>query len=189
MQRIIVGVTGATGAILAVKCLHLLREMEVEIHLIISQWAKITLQQECQISYKTLCELADVVHDSRNQGASISSGSFEVEGMIVIPCSMKTLASIRCGFAENLISRAADVMLKERRPLILVTRETPLNSIHLENMLHLSQLGCVIFPPTPAFYNNPSTLDDAITHLVVRILDQLHLSHPAAKRWKGLSKG
>jgi 4-hydroxy-3-polyprenylbenzoate decarboxylase len=186
MKRIIVGVTGATGAPLVVRVLQFLREMEVEIHLIVSQWAKTTLQQECGMSYRDLCAMADVVHDPRNQGATVSSGSFQVEGMVIVPCSMKTLAAIRMGFAENLIARAADVMLKERRTLLMVTRETPLNSIHLENMLHLSNMGAVIFPPTPAFYNNPESISQILDHLAVRILDQFHLSHPAAKRWEGL---
>jgi 4-hydroxy-3-polyprenylbenzoate decarboxylase len=186
MKRIIVGVTGATGAPLAVRVLQFLREMEVEIHLIVSQWAKTTLQQECGMSYRDLCAMAEVVYDPRNQGATVSSGSFQVEGMVIVPCSMKTLAAIRMGFAENLIARAADVMLKERRTLLMVTRETPLNSIHLENMLHLSNMGAVIFPPTPAFYNNPESISQILDHLAVRILDQFHLSHPAAKRWEGL---
>jgi 4-hydroxy-3-polyprenylbenzoate decarboxylase len=186
MQRIVLAITGATGAPLAIKVLQYLRELEVEIHLVVSTWAKVTLQKECGISYEQVCAMADVVHDRSNQGASISSGSFHVDGMVVVPCSMKTLAAIRHGYAENLISRTADVMLKERRRLVLVTRETPLNTIHLENMLGLSRMGCVIFPPTPAFYNNPSTLDDALSHLATRILDQFNLTHPAAKRWDGM---
>ncbi len=188
MKRIIVAMTGATGAPLTLKVLKCLRDMQVEIHLIASEWARTTLRQECGITYGELCAMADVVHDPRNQGATISSGSYEVEGMIVVPCSMKTLASIRAGFADTLIARAADVTLKERRSLILVPRETPLNTIHLENMLALSKMGCVIFPPTPAFYNTPETLDDMLTHLAVRILDQFRLSHPAAKRWAGMGQ-
>lgn len=185
MKRIVVAITGATGAPLALKTLRYLRDVQVEIHLVVSEWAKSTLQQECGVTYADVAALADVVHDVRNQGASISSGSFHIDGMVVVPCSMKTLASIRCGFAENLISRAADVTLKERRRLVLVVRETPLNTIHLENMLGLSRMGCVIFPPTPAFYNAPASLDDVLMHLATRILDQFQLHHPAARRWGG----
>ncbi|WP_321952142.1 UbiX family flavin prenyltransferase [Paraburkholderia bannensis] len=188
MKRIVVGVTGATGAPLAVRILNFLRDMEVEVHLVVSQWARATLLQECNMSVRDLHEYADVLHDARDQGASISSGSFHTDGMIIVPCSMKTLAAIRVGYADNLIARAADVTLKERRKLIVVARETPLSSIHLENMLHLSNLGAVIFPPTPAFYNNPANLDEMLDHLAVRILDQFHLDHPAAKRWAGMKQ-
>jgi flavin prenyltransferase len=188
MKRIVVGVTGATGAPLAVRILQFLRDMEVEVHLVVSQWARATLLQECNMSVRDLHEYADVVHVDRDQGASISSGSFHTDGMIIVPCSMKTLAAIRVGYADNLIARAADVTLKERRKFIVVARETPLSSIHLENMLHLSNLGAVIFPPTPAFYNNPANLDEMLDHLAVRILDQFHLDHPAAKRWTGMKQ-
>jgi 4-hydroxy-3-polyprenylbenzoate decarboxylase len=188
MKRIIVGVTGATGAPLAVHILRFLKDMDVEIHLVVSQWAKSTLQQECDVSLQEVRSYASVVHDVRDQGASISSGSFQADGMIIVPCSMKTLAAIRTGYADNLIARAADVTIKERRKLILVTREVPLSSIHLENMLHLSNLGAVIFPPSPAFYNSPKTVTDILDHLAVRILDQFHLDHPAAKRWAGMKK-
>lgn len=188
MNKIVVAMTGATGAPLTVKVLQLLRELHVEIHLVASTWAKTTLQHECNMSYRELCLLADYTYDIRNQGAAISSGSFPVDGMIIVPCSMKTLAGIRTGLADNLITRAADVMLKENRKVVLVPRETPLNAIHLENMLHLARLGCVICPPMPAFYNHPATIDDLLTHLAVRILDQFGFNHPAAKRWEGLSR-
>ena len=186
MKRIVVGMTGATGAPLAVRVLQFLHEMEVEVHLVVSQWARSTLGQECGISVKNLLLLATHVHDARDQGASISSGSFTTDGMIVVPCSMKTLAAIRMGYADNLVARAADVTIKERRKLILVARETPLSPIHLENLLHLSRIGAVVFPPTPAFYNHPTTLNDMLDHLAVRILDQFGLDHPAAKRWVGM---
>jgi 4-hydroxy-3-polyprenylbenzoate decarboxylase len=144
------------------------------------------LQRECGLSVRELSQYADVLHDARDQGASVSSGSFLTDGMIIVPCSMKTLAAIRVGYADNPIARAAEVTLKERRKLIVVARETPLSSIHLENMLHLSNLGAVIFPPAPAFYNKPANLDEMLDHLAVRILDQFHLDHPAAKRWAGM---
>lgn len=186
MKKIIVGMTGATGAPLTVRMLKLLHELEVETHLIVSPWAKATLRQECDISLETLQSYASVEHDARNQGATVSSGSFRTDGMIVVPCSMKTLAAIRVGYADNLIARAADVILKERRKLVLVARESPLSSIHLENMLHLSNLGAIMFPPVPAFYNNPKSIDDILDHIAVRILDQFDIDHPAAKRWGGM---
>jgi flavin prenyltransferase len=186
MKRVIVGMTGATGAPLAVRVLQFLNDMEVEVHLIVSKWARATLVQECGISTKELSHLARVVHDARDQGASISSGSFHTDGMIVVPCSMKTLAAIRCGYADNLIARAADVTIKERRRLILVARETPLSPIHLENLLELSRIGAIVFPPTPAFYNRPETIDEVLDHLAVRILDQFGLDHTAARRWSGM---
>jgi len=186
MKRIVVGMTGATGAPLAVRVLQFLHDLDVEVHLIVSQWARATLVQECGLSVRDLAPYADVVHDARDQGASISSGSFRTDGMIVVPCSMKTLAAIRCGYADNLVARAADVTIKERRRLILVARETPLSPIHLENLLELSRIGATIFPPTPAFYNKPSTVDDVLNHLAVRILDQFGLDHPAARRWGGM---
>lgn len=188
MHRLVVGITGATGAPLAVRILKFLRDMDVEVHLVVSQWARATLQQECNVSVRDISAYAHTVHDARDQGASISSGSFHTDGMIIVPCSMKTLAAIRIGYADNLIARSADVTLKERRKLIIVARETPLSSIHLENMLHLSNLGAVIFPPMPAFYNNPTNLDEMLDHLAVRILDQFRLDHPAAKRWPGMKR-
>jgi 4-hydroxy-3-polyprenylbenzoate decarboxylase len=186
MKRVVVGMTGATGAPLAVRVLQFLNDMDVEVHLIASQWARATLVQECGISTKELSLLARVVHDVRDQGASISSGSFHTDGMIIVPCSMKTLAAIRCGYADNLIARAADVTIKEQRRLILVARETPLSPIHLENLLELSRIGAIIFPPAPAFYNRPETIDEVLDHLAVRILDQFGLDHPTARRWSGM---
>ena len=139
------------------------------------------------MSVAELSALATVSYKPDDQAAAISSGSFRTDGMIVVPCSMKTLASIRVGFGESLISRAADVTLKERRKLVLVTRETPLSVIHLENMLALSRIGTVIFPPVPAFYNEPSTIAELVEHLTARILDQFDLDLPAARRWSGLT--
>jgi 4-hydroxy-3-polyprenylbenzoate decarboxylase len=154
MKRIVVGMTGATGAPLAVRVLEFLHDLDVEVHLIVSQWARATLLQECGISAKDLKLYASVVHDDCDQGASISGGSFHTDGMIVVPCSMKTLAAIRCGYANNLIARAADVTIKERRRLVLVARETPLSPIHLENLLELSRIGQ---PSSPQ--RSPSTID------------------------------
>ena len=185
-SKIIVAITGATGAPLAIKVLELLQELQVDIHLIVSNWGKVTLQQEANLSYQQVCAMASKVYDNKNQAADISSGSYLVDGMIIVPCSMKTLAAIRAGFGENLITRCADVQLKEQRPLVLVPRETPLNSIHLENMLALSRMNCCVFPLMPAFYNEPQSLDDLLSYMAARILDQLKLNHPAAKRWQGL---
>src|ERR1700758_3696721 len=141
MKRIVVGMTGATGAPLAVRVLEFLHDLDVEVHLIVSQWARATLVQECGLSAKDIRALASVLHDACDQGASISSGSFHTDGMIIVPCSMKTLAAIRCGYADNLIARAADVTLKKRRRLVLVAREAPLSPVHLENLLELSRIG------------------------------------------------
>jgi 4-hydroxy-3-polyprenylbenzoate decarboxylase len=186
MKRIVVGMTGATGAPLAVRVLQFLHDFEVEVHLVVSQWARATLLQECGLSMKDLKLYASVIHDACDQGASISSGSFHTSGMIIVPCSMKTLAAIRCGYADNLIARAADVTIKERRRLVLVARETPLSPIHLENLLELSRIGATIFPPTPAFYNHPTSVEAVLDHLAVRILDQFGLAHPSARRWEGM---
>ncbi|MFM2486230.1 non-oxidative hydroxyarylic acid decarboxylases subunit B [Celerinatantimonas yamalensis] len=186
-MRLIVAMTGATGAPLAVKLLEALSQCpDVETHLILSKWAKVTLELETSYKAGDLRELADVVYRPDDQAAAISSGSFITDGMIIIPCSMKTLAGIRLGYAEGLIGRAADVILKEQRKLVLVPRETPLSSIHLDNMLALSKMGAAIVPPMPAYYNHPQHIDDVTTHVVARVLDQFHIALPDAKRWQGL---
>jgi len=185
--RIIVGITGASGAPFAVRLLETLRAMpEIETHLVMSTWARSNIEIETSHSVRTVSGLADVTYKVGDLGAAISSGSFRTAGMIVVPCSMRTLAGIRHGNAGNLICRAADVTLKERRRLILVPRETPLSDIHLENMLALSRMGVRIVPPMPAFYNRPDTILDIVDHVVVRILDQLDIDAPQAKRWQGL---
>ncbi|GHF48175.1 4-hydroxy-3-polyprenylbenzoate decarboxylase [Amycolatopsis bartoniae] len=188
-MRLIVGMTGATGAPLGVRLLETLRELDdVETHLVLSRWARTTIELETPYSAREVAKLADVVHGSGNQAASISSGSFRTDGMVVIPCSMKSLAGIRAGYADGLIGRAADVVLKERRKLVLVPRETPLSEIHLENMLALARMGVSIVPPMPAFYNNPESVDDVLDHLVARVLDQFDLPAPRARRWSGLHR-
>ena len=179
-MRLIVGMTGATGAPLGVALLQALREMpEVETHLVMSKWAKTTIELETPFT-------AHDVHSPADQAGTISSGSFRTDGMIVIPCSMKTLAGIRAGYAEGLVGRAADVALKEGRKLVLVPRETPLSTIHLENMLALSRMGVAMVPPMPAYYNHPQTADDITQHIVTRVLDQFGLEHKKARRWEGL---
>ncbi len=188
MKRIIVGITGATGAALGVKLLRQLREIpDVESHLVLSRWARATIQLETGLSTSDVSGLADAVYSWNDQAAAISSGSFLTDGMVIIPCSMKTLAAVRTGYADGLIARAADVVLKERRRLVLVPRETPLSEVHLENMLALARMGVRIVPPMPAFYNLPTSVDDIVSHIVVRVLDQFGIESNSAKRWAGMS--
>ncbi len=179
------GITGASGAIFGIRTLEALRELGIETHLIISQWARSTIAHETSFSLAQVEALATTVYHYDNQAAPISSGSFKTDGMIVAPCSMKTLAAIRVGFGDSLITRAADVALKERRKLVLLARESPFSEIHLENMLSLARMGVVIFPPIPAFYNKPASVDDIVNHIVGRLLDQFGLNMPGVKRWPG----
>ena len=185
MRRLIIGMTGSTGAIFGVRLLEVLKATEVESHLIISKWAQRTLEHETRYSVEQVRGLANVVHSPGDMGASISSGSFKTEGMVVIPCSVRTLGCIANGYGEHLVHRAADVVLKERRRLVLLVRETPLSEVHLENMLKLARIGVSILPPMPAFYNHPQTVDDIVNHIVARVLDQFDLPAPFAKRWDG----
>ncbi|WP_459479304.1 UbiX family flavin prenyltransferase [Clostridium saccharoperbutylacetonicum] len=185
-MELVVGITGATGIIYGVKLLEALKQIEnVNTHLIMSEWAIKNLEIETDYSLDYLQELSDFIYDSRDLGAKISSGSFITDGMIILPCSMKTLSSIANGYDDNLISRTAGVMLKEGRKLILCPRETPLSSIHLENMLKLSRLGVRIMPPMPAFYNNPKTIEDILNHHVTKVFDQFGIQCSTAKRWNG----
>jgi 4-hydroxy-3-polyprenylbenzoate decarboxylase len=185
MRRLIVGMTGSTGAIFGIRLLEALKHSEVESHLIISKWAQRTIEHETKHNVEQVRALATVVHSQGDMGASISSGSFITEGMVVIPCSVRTLGGIANGYGEHLVHRAADVILKERRRLVLVVRETPLSEVHLENMLKLARMGVVMLPPMPAFYNHPQTVDDVIDHIVFRVLDQFGIEAPFAKRWDG----
>jgi flavin prenyltransferase len=184
-MKLIVGITGATGVIYGVKLLEQLRVAGAETHLVISRWGVRTLLHETPYTKEQVEAMADAVYASGDMGAAISSGSFRADGMIVAPCSAKTLASIAHGYGDNLIHRAADVTLKERRRLVLAVREAPLSDIHLENMLKLSRMGAVIMPPLPAFYNNPRTLDDIVMHTVSRMLDQFGLETADSVRWTG----
>jgi 4-hydroxy-3-polyprenylbenzoate decarboxylase len=189
MMRLVVAMTGATGAALGIRLLERLREMaDVETHLVLSTWARSTIRWETDRQARDIAELADHYYAPGDQGARISSGSFRTDGMVIIPCSMKTLAGIRTGYADGLICRAADVTLKEHRKLVLVPRETPLSQIHLENMLGLARMGAVILPPMPAFYNHPASVDDIVEHVVARVLDQFGLPARGAARWDGLSR-
>jgi 4-hydroxy-3-polyprenylbenzoate decarboxylase len=184
-MRLVVGITGASGAIFGIRTLEALRALGVETHLIISQWARSTIAHETSVTLSQVEGLATVVYHHENQAAPISSGSFKTDGMIVAPCSMKTLAAVRIGFGDSLITRAADVALKEKRKLVLLARESPFSEIHLDNMLTLARMGVVIFPPIPAFYNKPATVDDIVNHIVGRLLDQFGLNMPGVKRWLG----
>jgi len=188
-SRLIVGMTGATGGIFGVRLLQALQGSGVETHLVLSKWAVRTLVHETDYSVEDVQQMASCTYRSDDQGAKISSGSFVTKGMVVCPCSMRTLAAIAHGNGEHLIHRAADVILKERRKLVLVVREAPLNDIHLENMLKLSRMGVVILPPVPAFYNHPQSINDVVNHIVMRILDQFDIHLDLMARWDGLMAG
>jgi 4-hydroxy-3-polyprenylbenzoate decarboxylase len=182
-QRLIVGITGATGAIFGIRLLEALRGREVETHLIVSKWGAHTLAEETSYSLERVRQLATYSYQATDQGAPVSSGSFLTTGMVVAPCSVRTLAAIASGQGDNLIHRAADVILKERRKLVLLVRETPLNEIHLENMLKLSRMGVVILPPVAAFYNHPRSLEAMVDHVVMRTLDQFGIHIDLVERW------
>jgi len=182
-QRLIVGITGASGIMYGIRLLEMLTELKVERHLVVSKGAELTRNYESSLSAKELQSLASVSYSYQNIGAAIASGSFKTDGMIIAPCSMKTLAEIATGITTNLISRAADVVLKERRRLVLMVREAPLHSIHLEHMLKLSQLGAIIVPPVPAFYTHPKSIDDIVNHTVGRALDLFDYNVTQIKRW------
>lgn len=184
-RRIIIALTGATGSILGIKTLITLRQLNVETHLIISKWAEATIKYETDYTVANVRALADHVYNVHDMAAPISSGSFRVDGMAVVPCSVKTLAAISSGFCDDLISRAADVMLKERRRLVLAVRETPLSAVHLQNMTAVTQAGAVIFPPVPAFYIRPSSIEDLVDHSVGRMLDLFDLDTAGLERWEG----
>ncbi|MCC7325786.1 MAG: UbiX family flavin prenyltransferase [Burkholderiales bacterium] len=184
-KRLIVGITGATGAIFGVRLLQALQAAAVESHLVISKWGLQTLEHETSYTGQQVRNLAAVCHEQGNMGASVSSGSFLTEGMVIAPCSVRTLAAIAHGTGDHLVHRAADVILKERRRLVLLVRETPLSEVHIENMLKLARMGVTIMPPMPAFYNHPQSLDDMVDHIVARMLDQFGIEADFAKRWNG----
>jgi 4-hydroxy-3-polyprenylbenzoate decarboxylase len=186
--KLTIAITGASGVIYGKHLLEELNTKNVETHLIISQAAKKIIKHELEISQKTLEKLATYVHKIDDWNSPIVSGSYKTDGMVIIPCSMKTLAGIASGFAENVILRAADVALKEKRKLILVPRETPMNSIHLRNMLDLAQQGAIIAPLMPAFYHKPRNIDDLVDFMIGKILDILGLDHNLYKRWQDIQK-
>lgn len=189
MKRIVVGISGASGASLAIKVLELLKDIpEAETHLVMTRGAELTFKLESGLPLETVSKLADVVHNNDNLGASIASGSFRVDAMIVVPCSMKTVAGIALGYSDNLLLRAADVTLKEGRPLILAVRESPLSAIHLENMLRLSKIpGVRLMPPLLNRYQGVQTLDELEFQLACRYVDALAFEVPALRRWSGVN--
>ena len=188
-QRLIVAVTGATGAVYAVRLLEILRAMPaIETHLLISDAGVLNIHHELNLSRKQVEAMADVSYSVRDIGASIASGSFQSDGMIITPCSMKTLAAVAHGLSDNLITRAADVTLKERRRLIMMVRETPFNLAHLRNMTAATEMGAIIFPPLPNFYHHPQSIAEMVDHTISRVLDLFHIEHTLAPRWQGLKK-
>jgi len=184
-QRLVVGISGASGVIYGIRVLELLRDKGIETHLVMSKSAEMTLAYETDLKPKDVRALASVNHSVADIGASISSGSFPTMGMLVAPCSMKTMSEIATGVTSSLLSRAADVVLKEKRKLVLAVRETPLHGNHLRAMASLSDIGAVIAPIVPAFYTRPKTLDDVVNHTCGRLLDQFGIDTKAVKRWKG----
>ena len=186
-KRLIVAITGATGAVYGVRLLQILRDTPgMQTHLLVSDAGVLNLHQELDMNRKDVEALAHVVHNVRDVGATIASGSFQAEGMIVAPCSMKTLASIAHGMSDNLITRAADVTLKERRRLVLMVRETPFNLAHLRNMTAVTEMGGIIYPPLPGFYQRPQTIAEMVDHTVGRVLDLFAIAHTLTPRWSGL---
>lgn len=186
-KRIIVAISGASGAVYGVRLLQLLRGLRgVQTHLTVSEAGWLNVQQELDMARADVEALADVNYPVQNVGAALASGSFQCDGMVVAPCSMRTLAAVALGLSDNLITRAADVMLKERRRLILMVRETPLNLAHLRHMTSVTEMGGIIFPPVPGFYHRPQTIDEMVDHTVSRVVDLLGLPQPDAPRWTGL---
>jgi len=183
--RLVVAMTGASGVVYGVRLLEVLREKNVEVYLVISEAAEKVIMHELGISRKDVEKLADHVYDVNDLGAPIVSGSFKTDGMVVIPCSMKTLAGLACGYSDNLLLRAGDVTMKERRTLILVVREAPFSVIHLRNMLELARMGVVVLPASPAFYHKPKTVGDLVDYVVGKVLDCLGVEHGLFRRWSG----
>lgn len=189
-SRLIVGVSGSSAPQLAVALLEAVSDIgSIEVHLVVSKGAALSLKAELGMTVKDLERLAAVAYDSKDLGAAISSGSFQTSGMVVIPCSMKTLSAIANGYSSDLVSRAADVCLKERRRLVLVTRETPLNLIHIRNMETVTLAGGVILPPVPAFYHRPKSIDDLLKQTAGKVLDQFDVEHDLFRRWNGITNG
>jgi len=187
-RRLIVAITGASGAVYGVRLLQALRDLpEVQTHLLVSAAGWLNVEQELGRGRREIEALADVLHNVRDVGASIASGSFRSDGMVVAPCSMRSLAAIAHGMSDNLITRAADVVLKERRRLVLMVRETPLNLAHLRNMTTVTKMGGIVFPPVPAFYNRPQSVDELIDHTVGRVLDLLDVTQTLSPAWPGLA--
>lgn len=189
-RRIIVAISGASGAVYGVRLLQVLQTCGgIESHLVVSDAGWRTLRHEMDMDAASVEALAHTVHDARNVGASIASGSFQCAGMVIAPCSMRTLAAVAHGLSDSLLTRAADVVLKERRRLVLMVRETPLHLGHLRNMVSVTEMGAIVCPPVPAFYLRPQSVADIVDHSVARALDLLDVQHPLAARWEGLALG
>jgi flavin prenyltransferase len=186
-RRLVIGITGASGAIYGVRLLRLLQNSGVETHLVMSRSAKITLTQEMDVGIAEVSALADVVHQVDNIGASIASGSFKTMGMVIAPCSMRSLAEITTGATSSLVTRAADVALKERRRLVLLVREAPLHLGHLRSMTAATEMGAIVYPPVPAFYARPASLEQMVDHTLGRVLDLFDIENTAVSRWAGLN--
>jgi 4-hydroxy-3-polyprenylbenzoate decarboxylase len=185
-RRYVVGISGASGAAYGVRLLQILRDMpDVQTHLVVSDAGWRNVQEEQGVGRASIEALADHVHDVRDVGASIASGSFQCSGMVIAPCSMRTLAAVAHGLSDNLLTRAADVMLKERRRLVLMVRESPLHLVHLRNMTVVTEMGGIVCPPMPAFYLHPQSVADIVDQSVARVLDLLELPHTLASRWSG----
>lgn len=184
-MKVVLGISGGSGAIYALGILNALNKLNIETHLVISKMGEYVLDHECGVSLNEVKSMADFYYDNENLAAKIASGSFKVDKMVIVPCSMKTLAAISMGYSDTLLTRAADVFIKEKRDLVLMPRETPLSQIHLENMLRLCRMGVTIMPPTPGFYNHPENLSDIVSSVVGRCLDQLGIDNLLIKRWDG----
>lgn len=184
-RKIIVGISGGSGSIYALSLLVQLRQLGFETHVVMSRMGAFVLRHECDVLEAELEEYGDCFYDNDNLAASIAGGAFKTFGMVVVPCSMKTLAAVANGFSESLLTRAADVALKERRPLVLVTRESPLSAVHIENMLKVTQCGAIVMPAAPGFYNHPKNIAEMVTSFSGRILDSLGIEHELIQRWNG----
>ncbi len=187
--ELIVGITGATGIQYGIRLLEVLQKTPHKTHLIVSPWGKKNIEIETTYKPEEVIRMADYFHDYQNLAANISSGSYPIDGMVVVPCSMKSLSAMATGFTDNLLNRAVDVALKEKRKLVLVPRETPLHEIHLENMLKLSRAGAILLPPMPAFYHNPQSISAIVDQTVGKILDQFGIEHQLFQRWEGKNLG
>jgi 4-hydroxy-3-polyprenylbenzoate decarboxylase len=184
-MKIIVAITGSSGVLYGIRLLEILQKLRINTHLVLSDWGERNIRIETHMTIDYVKSLCSITYDNSNMAAPISSGSFQIDGMAIVPCSMKTVSSIANGYDDNLISRAAGVCIKESRKLVLVPRETPISAIHLQNMLRLCKIGVVILPAMPGFYHKPRTIEDLVDHLVGKILDQFGIEHNVFRRWGG----
>ena len=188
-QRLVVGISGASGAIIGIRLLEVLKDADIETHLVLSNAARLTILSETLFKVEQVEALASVVHSNKDIGATIASGSFKTLGMVIAPCSVKTISSIAHGITDDLIARAADVNLKEGRPVVAIFREAPLHIGHLRTLMQFAEMGGIVFPPMPAFYANLQSIDDMVTQIVGRVLDRMGIDNELVKRWQGLRRG